>query len=1209
MPDYISPESAPVGLSILHGAPFAEDPAAPACLADALARAAQGGHGITFVHEQGESHALAYAQLERHALRVAAALNAHGMQPGQPVLLQLAQAAEFLPAFWGCVYAGVVPVPLAVPQVYQADDQVAGRLLHAVARFPGAALICQSGARSALTALLRDAAKPLLALDALLAHAPAAGVYRADPDAPALYLLTSGSTARPKLVPQTHRRLLGRSRSTIHHNGFGSDDVSLNWLPLDHVGGLVMFHLRDVVAGCRQIQAPLKAFLERPLRWLDWCHAYRVGVTWAPNFAYHLVNQHADEIAAGGWDLSSLRFILNGGEAVVAAHARQFMALLRPHGLRADAMHPAWGMSETCSGVVYSDRFHPASAAYDVHVSVGGPLPGTSVRLVDGAQQPVPQGVPGRLQVRGVSVFDGYLDDADANAAAFTVDGWFDTGDRGVIENGQLTIVGRDKEILIVNGQNFSAHEIESTIDEVDGVLPSFTAVLPVRSDADATDRVAAFFALSDAPTETMLRALRERLTTKLRVAPDYLVALRPDQVPKTSIGKIQKEVLASALRDGRLVPAYVGAGAAWPLLEATPTSLLHQRVWQDAPVVATAGARHHIGLMALADEASQELNGALTARGHTLTRLPLDPQADAGFPVHLGTQLEIDSLPEVIVFVWPTGAREYGVWNLLSLLLLAGKTLARRRATLLVMGRNVQRVGGADPAVEAGDALAIGVLRTAAQEYPGLVCRHLDVGTLPAPVVAELLEREATSADMRELEVAYRQGSRLVSRLSAVPTRQRRSGAIRPAGCYLVAGGLGGIGTRVSETLLNRLHARVAIVGRGTEPSGQALERYRELQALAPERVAYFGADVADAAEIERAVEAAQAWAGGRLDGVFHLAGTFSSRAISELGCGDVAPALAAKLHGGEHLYWLAAARAIPLLVQFSSVNGYFGGPGTALYAAANRFQEALAQRALSVAGGPEVRCMSWSMWEDTGLSANYGLTDLTRQRGYKVLTPEEGLAEFWTALAADCSCPLIGIDGGNALMMAEMASELRPATVPLLAAKPARPAAPPASTSTDALEVALSAIWVSVLELDQPPEPDDNLFDLGGHSLLLPKMQAEIRKETGFEVEAVQLFQYPTVAALASHLRERTPAPAPSSDVDASIAAVWREVLELDEVDPDDNLFDLGGHSLLLPRICDMIRERTGVEPKLIDLFQFPTLGALTDHVRAQAGNGGGR
>ena len=106
------------------------------------------------------------------------------------------------------------------------------------------------------------------------------------PDQPALMLLTSGSTGQPKGVLQSHRALLARSVATAIMNGHGPDDVSLNWMPLDHVGGIVMFHLRDVVSGAQQIHVAKEPILANPLRWLDLIQRFAVTLTWAPNFAF-----------------------------------------------------------------------------------------------------------------------------------------------------------------------------------------------------------------------------------------------------------------------------------------------------------------------------------------------------------------------------------------------------------------------------------------------------------------------------------------------------------------------------------------------------------------------------------------------------------------------------------------------------------------------------------------------------------------------------------------------------------------------------------------------------------------------------------------------------------------------------------------------------------------------------------------------------------
>jgi acyl-CoA synthetase (AMP-forming)/AMP-acid ligase II len=192
--------------------------------------------------------------------------------------------------------------------------------------------------------------------------------YQPDPDAAAVLLLTSGSSGAPKFVVQTHRAVVMRSLATAQLNGFDQGDVSLNWLPLDHVGGLLMSHVRDVVLRCRQVIAPIALVLEDPLRWLDWIDRYQATFTWAPNFAFALVNDRADEIGARKWNLSSMRFILNGGEPIVANQARRFLGLLARHQLPPTSMHPAWGMSETCSATTYSDVLSEDGAELDQSV-------------------------------------------------------------------------------------------------------------------------------------------------------------------------------------------------------------------------------------------------------------------------------------------------------------------------------------------------------------------------------------------------------------------------------------------------------------------------------------------------------------------------------------------------------------------------------------------------------------------------------------------------------------------------------------------------------------------------------------------------------------------------------------------------------------------------------------------------------------------------
>src|SRR6185369_5750423 len=198
--------------------------------------------------------------------------------------------------------------------------------------------------------------------------------------------------------------------------------------------------------------------------------------TFAPNFAYGLLLDRERELASRRWDLSSVRYVLNGAEAIVARTARRFLTALAPHGLRATAMRPAWGMSETSSGVTYGDTFTLDRTSDDQpFVEVGAPIPSVAMRIVDDHDAVVNEGVVGRLQISGATVMQGYFDAPDQPREAFTRDGWFKTGDLGVIRDGRVTVTGREKDVIIVNSVNYYSHAIESVVDALDGVEPSFT--------------------------------------------------------------------------------------------------------------------------------------------------------------------------------------------------------------------------------------------------------------------------------------------------------------------------------------------------------------------------------------------------------------------------------------------------------------------------------------------------------------------------------------------------------------------------------------------------------------------------------------------------------------------------------------------------------------------------------------------------------------
>jgi polyketide synthase PksJ len=544
-------------LAICHGGVLDESDLPPS-LASALLRCAH-RHGeklIIHIGPDGAEARQTYAALWDEAVRITGGLRQRGLPAGSAIMLQCDGSANFLPAFWGAVLGGFVPVPAGVPAT---GDPAS----HAVRKFRNAwqflekplVITCERLAPLVRSMLLEEPLERIACIEQLRQNEPDEAAPAGAGDDVALMMLTSGSTGMPKGVMLTHRNLLARSAGMQHLNGCRDEDVTLNWMPLDHVAGLVMSHLQDVFVGRQQVHAAPAYVLQDPLRWLELLHRYRVAITFAPNFAYGLVNDRDRDIAQQKWDLSRVRYVFNGGEPIVARTARRFLQLLAPHGLRPDAMRPAWGMSETSSGVTFSERFSLAETSdEDVLVELGLPIPGVELRIVDDQGLPMREGVTGRLQCNGDAITAGYWRNPDLTRAAFTADGWFETGDRAFLRDGRLTLTGREKDIIIVNGVNYLGHEIESAIEEIDGIATSFTAACAVRDPRDTREKSAIFFVCQvghEHHLASIRSSVRSQVLKKVGISPDYLLCVTKDDIPKTELGKIQRSRLRERFEAG----------------------------------------------------------------------------------------------------------------------------------------------------------------------------------------------------------------------------------------------------------------------------------------------------------------------------------------------------------------------------------------------------------------------------------------------------------------------------------------------------------------------------------------------------------------------------------------------------------------------------------------------------------------------------------
>ncbi|WP_167751997.1 AMP-binding protein [Streptomyces sp. H23] len=580
---------------------------APQTLGIALERAANAAPEqlVTCWRGDGRRVEISYGQLALAAREIAGRLHAVGMRPGEVALVPVGEVDDFVRIFWGCVVAGVVPVPVGRSTVVRDTDRLAAVL----SLLDG----CWTLARGEVHELARPALKnhpaalarlvdPFAAVPALPWTPPAAG-----PDDPALMLLTSGSTGVPKGVPLTHRNVLSRTYAAVDQFELRPDDTLLNWLPMDHVGGIVMMHVGALCLGQPQVQIAPEFVLADPLRWMDLLSEHRAAMTWAPHFAFAEVNRAlGEESRRGPWDLSSLRVIINGGEAVDTQTAADFMAALEPHGLRFSAMMPTWGMSETSSGSITTRAFARWTAEGRQTSPVGRPLPGMALRIVDDNDALVSEEQVGHLQVSGPMVIDRYAGPTRITRDAFTADGWFRTGDIGMVVDQELLLTGRSKDVVVINGVNVSCQEIEAQVQRIPGVRHGYTAACPFRPDGAQTDSFIVFFALADetAPAPSVVREVRRRLVAESGLSPVEVVATLSDAVPRTNIGKVRRPELLASFQDRTL-----------PVLASDRMTAIHpvSLAWHPR-VSRTGSAADRLGTV-LVSGGRLGLGAALTAR------------------------------------------------------------------------------------------------------------------------------------------------------------------------------------------------------------------------------------------------------------------------------------------------------------------------------------------------------------------------------------------------------------------------------------------------------------------------------------------------------------------------------------------------------------------------------------------------------------------
>lgn len=532
--------------------------------------------GISFIYSKTEEESIKYRELYHLSLCLLNGMKNKGIKKGDEVVFQISDNKDFLISFWACILGGIIAVPVTLGN----GEEDAIKLSGVWKKMKNPKLSVSDNMLSSVKGLLekidddecrQDIASKIFLVSDFNSEIEAEA-ENVDPSDIAYIQFSSGSTGNPKGVILTHDNLITNIFDILKGCKADMTDISLSWMPLTHDMGLIGLHICPLVLGVNQFNMSPSMFIRYPLLLLDKVTEHGATMIASPNFGYNYILSKLNKDEEYSWDLSKVKVIFNGAEMISYENCERFLNVMVKYNLRREAMFSVYGMAEASLAICFPEvltgmkkliidrnsmNLGQKIIEKDVKgpddvilVEEGKPVESCSLKITDDDNNILPDRVIGQIKIKGNNVTSGYYNDQEKSSTIISEDGWLNTGDLGFLRDGKIVVIGRMKDVIIINGKNYYISDFERIVNKVTENIFKEVAVVGIN-DVKQKEYIVVFVTYSGEydRLEDYIEKIRLAFYQECGLQVDVVIPI--DEMPKTISGKIQHFKLVEKYKAG----------------------------------------------------------------------------------------------------------------------------------------------------------------------------------------------------------------------------------------------------------------------------------------------------------------------------------------------------------------------------------------------------------------------------------------------------------------------------------------------------------------------------------------------------------------------------------------------------------------------------------------------------------------------------------